>query len=106
MNLNTKIIWLSGLSGTGKTTLSDILKKKLSSKKTLLVDGDKFRKKRKKNKFNRKEITKNNYEIIKFVKKNLKKYNYIIVSVISPLKITRKYSKKIFKNNQLEIINL
>ena len=48
MNLNTKIIWLSGLSGTGKTTLSDILKKKLSSKKTLLVDGDKFRKKRKK----------------------------------------------------------
>ena len=103
MNLNTKIIWLSGLSGTGKTTLSDILKKKLSSKKTLLVDGDKFRKKRKKNKFNRKEITKNNYEIIKFVKKNLKKYNYIIVSVISPLKITRKYSKKIFKNNYYEI---
>ena len=32
--------------------------KKIIKQKTLLVDGDKFRKKRKKNKFNRKEITK------------------------------------------------
>ena len=53
--MKTKIIWFTGLSGSGKTTLSNqlysFLKKKDSSIKIKVLDGDKFRKKNKKNSF-------------------------------------------------------
>ena len=55
--METKVVWLTGLSGTGKTTLANNLKKKLlnTKKKVLLIDGDKFRKKNKtKNSFSKK----------------------------------------------------
>ncbi|MDB3920041.1 adenylyl-sulfate kinase, partial [Candidatus Pelagibacter sp.] len=42
-------------------------------------------------------------QIINFCKKKFNKYDYIIVSVISPLKKTRKYAYKIFKQNYFEI---
>ena len=70
----SKIIWLTGLSGSGKTTISKYLFKLLKKKKfkILKVDGDIFRKKSKnKNKFSIKNITKNNLKIIYYVKKKL-----------------------------------
>ncbi len=33
MNLNTKIVWFTGLSGSGKSTLANEIKKKLLKKK-------------------------------------------------------------------------
>ena len=44
-----KLIWFTGLSGTGKSTLSKILNKSLKDKgfKTKIIDGDRFRKKTK-----------------------------------------------------------
>ena len=98
-----KIIWLTGLSGAGKTTLSKKIKKTLKNRKCLLVDGDIFRKKNKQFSFSKKNITKNNLQIINYCKKNTIKYDYILVSVISPLKKTRKYAYKIFKENYFEI---
>ena len=98
-----KIIWLTGLSGAGKTTLSKKIKKTLKNRKCLLVDGDIFRKKNKQFSFSKKKITKNNLQIINYCKKNNIKYDYILVSVISPLKKTRKYAYKIFKDNYFEI---
>ena len=98
-----KIIWLTGLSGAGKTTLSKKIKKTLKNRKCLLVDGDIFRKKNKHFSFSKKNITKNNLQIINYCKKNTIKYDYILVSVISPLKKTRKYAYKIFKDNYFEI---
>ena len=95
----SKIIWFTGLSGAGKTTLSLILKKKLEKYnfKIKLVDGDKFRKKNKvKNKFTKLNIIENNLKIIKYVKNIHKKYDYTIISVISPLKKTRLKARKIF----------
>ena len=41
--------------------------------------------------------------IINFIKKIYNKYDYILVSVISPLLKTRKKAKKIFKENYIEI---
>ena len=104
--MNSKIIWFTGLSGSGKTTLSDYLKKYLlkNNFSVLQVDGDNFRKSQKiKNIFTKKEIISNNYKIIRHVYLKRKKYSYILVSVISPLKITRKFAKKIFKENYFEI---
>ena len=47
--MSCKIIWFTGLSGAGKTTLSDALSKKLLSLdyKLKKIDGDVFRKKKK-----------------------------------------------------------
>ena len=45
----TKILWFTGLSGTGKSTLAKILSSKLSQLnfKVKIIDGDDFRKKTK-----------------------------------------------------------
>ena len=101
----SNIIWFTGLSGTGKTTLCLLLKKELIKKnyKCLLVDGDIFRKKTNQKLFLKKDIIKNNLSIISFCKKNRTKQDFIIVSVISPLKKTRFFAQKLFKNNYYEI---
>ena len=89
--LENKIIWLTGLSGSGKTTIS----KKLH--------WDFFRKKTKNIKdFSRKIITRNNNFIINKLKSSYKKYDYSIISLISPLRATRFKAKKFFGKNYFE----
>ena len=69
------------------------------------LDGDIFRKKNlNKNSFSKQNIIKNNLEIIKYVKKQQNKQDFIIISVISPLKITRIKAKKTFDKNYLEVL--
>jgi len=100
------IIWFTGLSGSGKTTLSDRLKKELEKLgySVYQVDGDIFRKKRKsKNSFTRKEILKNNYQIISYCQSIFSKYDFIIVSVISPFEETRQKAREAFEKDYLEI---
>ena len=100
------IIWLTGLSGAGKSTLAALLEKKLKFKnyKVLRVDGDNFRKKTNlKNSFTKKNIIINNNNIISHISSKYLKYNYTIVSVISPLRETRKKALKVFKDNYNEI---
>ena len=82
-----KIIWLTGLSGSGKTTISNNITKKLRKKnfKVKKIDGDIFKKKNKTTKFNKKSIMKNNLLILNYVDKIHKNYDFVIVSVISPL---------------------
>ena len=108
--MDAKIIWLTGLSGAGKTTLSIRLYKKLVKKfnikknKIKLIDGDKFRKKNKQiNSFTKSNIIKNNIAIIRYIKKIEYLYKFIIVSVISPLKKTREIAKQTFGKNYFEI---
>tara|TARA_B100001173_G_C15747978_1_gene445635 strand:+ start:55 stop:570 length:516 start_codon:yes stop_codon:yes gene_type:complete len=103
--MDSKILWFTGLSGSGKTTISNSLKKDLLKKKikVLQVDGDIFRRSQKKtNKFTKLDIKLNNFKIIEYIFSKKKKYDYILVSVISPLEATRKYAKKIFGNNYYE----
>jgi len=102
----TKIIWFTGLSGAGKSTLSKILGNKLSklSFKVKIIDGDIFRTKNKnKNNFSKTNIIKNNLSIINYIKKIQKKYDFILVSVISPLLITRNIARTKFGVNYFEI---
>lgn len=102
--MRSKIIWFTGLSGSGKTTLSNyistILKKKF---KILKVDGDTFRKKHKINSFTKKSIIQNNISIINYLDKKKHKYDYLLVSVISPLKKTRILAHKKFGNGYFEV---
>ncbi len=105
-NSHSKVIWFTGLSGSGKTTLATVVLKKLTRYgfKVKKIDGDSFRKKtNNKNKFSKKNIIQNNNLIINYI--NRKKYNYdfLIVSVISPLRTTRLKAKRKFKKNYYEI---
>lgn len=102
--MKSKIVWFTGLSGSGKTTLSIIIARKLKKKyKVKIIDGDLFRKKNNIKTFNRKEITQNNLLIIKYINNIIHNYDYIIVSVISPLKKTRKIAKELFGKNYFEV---
>lgn len=102
--MESKIIWLTGLSGSGKTTLSYFLAKKLKKKyKVKRLDGDQFRKKNNTRKFDKNEIIKNNFLIIKYINKIKHKYDYLIISVIAPLKKTRIYAQKKFGNDYFEV---
>ena len=102
----TKVLWFTGLSGVGKSTLSEILSDKLSklNYKVKIIDGDIFRLKNKnKNNFSKSNIIKNNITIINHIKKIKKKYDFILVSVISPLLITRNIARNKFGKNYFEI---
>ena len=102
----TKILWFTGLSGSGKSTLTQILSNKLSQLnfKVKIIDGDNFRKKNKNNNnFSKINIIKNNISIINHVKKIQKNYDFILVSVISPLLKTRNLARIKFGKNYFEI---
>ncbi len=103
--MKSKIIWFTGLSGSGKTTLSNYISKKLKNKKFKIkkIDGDLFRKKKKRTKFDKDSIIKNNLSIINYVDKIKENYDFILVSVISPLKKTREFAHKKFKKNYCEV---
>ena len=101
-----KLLWLTGLSGSGKTTLANSIYKDLlkNNFEVLKIDGDIFRKKTKNiNNFSKKNITHNNNEIISYVKKIEKRFDFVIVSVISPLLLTRKKAKNTFGSRYFEI---
>mgnify|MGYP001165506191 FL=1 len=103
--MKCKIIWFTGLSGAGKTTLSKIISKTLKNKKYKVkrIDGDLFRKKNNHKSFGKIEIVKNNLLIIKYIDKIKYNYDFIIVSVISPLKKTRNIAKKLFGKDYFEV---
>ena len=103
--MKCKIIWFTGLSGSGKTTLANHIYKQIRLKKFKIkkIDGDIIRKKNKEKKFNKKSIIKNNLYIINYIDKIKSNYDYIIVSVISPIKKTRLIAKTKFKKNYFEI---
>tara|TARA_B100000767_G_scaffold260038_1_gene270326 strand:- start:466 stop:981 length:516 start_codon:yes stop_codon:yes gene_type:complete len=104
--MDSKIIWFTGLSGAGKTTLSINLYKKLKKLKFKVkkIDGDIFRKKKVSVKsFTKKNIIENNIQIINYIDKVKGHYEFIIVSVISPLIRTRMLAKKRFGKNYHEI---
>ena len=74
-----KIVWFTGLSGVGKTTIAKILNNELLKLnfKVKIIDGDTFRKKNKNNNiFSKTNIVKNNLSIISHVKE--KKKNMIL----------------------------
>ena len=101
-----KIIWFTGLSGAGKTTLAKILNNKLVkiNFKVKIIDGDIFRKKNKNtNNFIKTNIIKNNISIINHIKKIQKKYDFILVAVISPVLKTRNLARIEFGKNYYEI---
>ena len=81
------VIWFTGLSGSGKTTIAKALKEYINKKgeSVIHLDGDQVRSTiHKKLSFSKKDIHKNNIQIAKYVIGLQEKYSFILVSVITP----------------------
>ena len=94
---NAAIFWCTGLSGAGKTTLSLRAKKKLAASGfgVRILDGDTVRDAYEvKLGFGRKDIEKNNTNIVKTCEDERENYDILIVPVISPIDCFRKMARK------------
>ena len=104
---NPRVVWFTGLSGSGKTTIANELKQLLQKKgkKIKIIDGDIIRNTLHKSLgFSKKDILTNNHLIAKLCKDNLTEFDFILVPIISPFIESRKNAKKMIgENNFIEL---
>lgn len=96
-NYKPCVIWLTGLSGAGKSTIADQLCKKLKQKdvRCIILDGDEIRNAFNNNGFDKKSRIQHNINV-GYMASLLEKQGYVvIVSLISPFKEAREHSRKI-----------
>jgi ATP sulfurylase/adenylyl-sulfate kinase len=101
-----KVIWFTGLSGSGKTTIALKMKEKLESlgKSVEIIDGDIVRNNQHKHLgFSRKDIRENNKLIAELVCEKKKDFDFILVPIISPYKEDRAMARTIIGNNFFEL---
>jgi len=91
-----KILWFTGLSGSGKTTIAEKVKTILKqNKKILILDGDDVRKKHNKHLgFTPEDIKENNRLISEMCLNEIENHDFILVPVISLLKKVGKMQDK------------
>ena|SRR3989339_580964 len=90
---NGLIVWLTGLSGSGKSTIANIAVKKLNKAniKSEIIDGDAVRSLTTKHlKFSKSDISENNRIISDVCEEKRKYLDVVIVTVIAPFKEIRK----------------
>jgi adenylyl-sulfate kinase len=102
MMKKAKVLWFTGLSGSGKTTISVLLREKLISLglKVFIIDGDVIRDEIHTNLgFSREDIRTNNKLIAESVKSISHKYDIILVPIISPFIKDRNMAREIIGND-------
>lgn len=100
------VIWFTGLSGSGKTTIAKALYDRLIKKgnKVLIFDGDKIRATiHRKLSFSKEDIKNNNLKIAEMIVEKQNLYDYILVPIISPFREHRNRVRKIIKSNFNEL---
>jgi adenylyl-sulfate kinase len=100
------IIWLTGLSGSGKTTISSLLVEKIKSDGYSIewYDGDRVRKElNRESDFSKDGILKNSFELIDKINTTKGKTDFILISLITPFNEVRKHARKIFGKEYFEV---
>ena len=100
-NQKAKCIWLTGLSGSGKSTIAQSLELNLSKKKkhTYILDGDNLRQGISSDLgFSKKDKSENLRRVAEISKLMLDAGLIVIVALISPYEKDRKFAKSLFKN--------
>ncbi|MBS3140199.1 adenylyl-sulfate kinase [Candidatus Woesearchaeota archaeon] len=87
LNKDHKVLWFTGLSGSGKTTIANELKRRLelTGKKVEILDGDVIRSTvNRQLGFSREDIRENNRLIAELAKQKLQEHDLILVPIIAP----------------------
>lgn len=109
INNKKKVIWFTGLPGSGKTTLAIALRNYMIKKKytCVFLDGDDLRAGLCSDlKFSQKDRLENIRRIAEIASIMLKQNDYVIVATISPNNIIRNLAKKIIGINSFYLVYL
>ncbi|MBI2573132.1 adenylyl-sulfate kinase [Candidatus Woesearchaeota archaeon] len=104
--MTAKILWFTGLSGSGKTTIATKLEEHLKNqnRRVLTLDGDVVRETLHKNLgFTPDDIHENNRLIAQLAKDNAKEYDFIIVPIISPFREDRNKARALLEPDFIEV---
>ena len=104
--MSAAVLWFSGLSGSGKTTIANELKKKIENRgyTVRVFDGDDIRNSEHKHLgFTREDIEENNRLIAQLCLKNIDGYDFILVPIISPFLKSREMAREILGDSFIEI---
>ena len=104
--MKAKVLWFTGLSGSGKSTIANCISKKLIefNYSVITLDGDEIR-----NSvhvhlgFSPVDILENNKKIAIICKDLLQNHDFILVPIISPFRKTRLNAKKIIGKSFVEV---
>jgi adenylyl-sulfate kinase len=103
---NTWVLWFTGLSGSGKTTIANKVSEELrrSGKSVVIYDGDVIRNTIHKDlKFTPEDIKENNRKIALLCRENTGLYDFILVPIISPFCESRAYARRLLSPFFIEI---
>lgn len=103
---SARILWLSGLSGSGKSTIASELSARLKEDghRVKILDGDDVRNSITSHLgFSFDDIIENNLTIAEIARNESTNYDYILVPVISPFKEGRSKAKSVLKDSMTQI---
>lgn len=104
--VSAKVLWFTGLSGSGKTTIAKRIEEYLLSKnkKVLTLDGDAVRAKFHGHLgFSPEDIRENNRLISEICAKERGNHDFILVPVISPFRESREKARLLLQPDFIEI---
>ena len=102
------VIWFTGLSGSGKTTVALALKRQLASanKTVAIIDGDDVRANLHRHLgFSRDDIKQNNRLVAELAKEKAAVFDFVLVPIISPYQEDRAMVQEIVGNNFIEVFS-
>lgn len=100
------ILWFTGLSGSGKTTIANQLKLELErqGKKVEVLDGDVIRDTLHKNLgFTPEDIHENNRLLTLLAKEKSNDFDYVLLPIISPFREDREKARIVIGKNFVEV---
>ena len=100
------VVWFTGLSGSGKTTIAAAVKKELLERgqRVCLLDGDEVRRVRHRHlSFSREDIRENNRLIAELAKEQQLSHVFVLVPIIAPFRQDRAMARRIIGGQFLEV---